>query len=684
MKAIRLTISILAFTVLLNLPGFSQSVGISDDGSTPDVSAMLDVKSNAGNKGFLMPRLTEVQKNAISTPATGLMIFQTDGATGFYYYSGSSWEQISNEQTTYATVANAESANGTDNKLCYVVENETYYRYESSASSNTDDNKYILSTNNGGDTRWLGVSGQYNLGSTMLRKLTHLDATSGSATITELNRLYFIEAAATLTTITIPDCNAGNEGWFVQISKESGLGTVRIVTTSGQLIGGALYQDIITTGQGLTLKSNTEGGGTWHKIQDSRSNAPVVINQTTDYGATETWIFNFLLANTTSNDITITFPADISGFNEGDIRMFFNTGTHIVYGDPNGNLIDGSTDIRMIAPGGYVEVQKINGYVKIIREKNVTLKKTVDEISNLEIWLDASTLSGTDGSLLATWTDLSGNSHNFTASNQPTLQTVEQNGKNVVRFDGVNDVMSAGDVEIHENTRGMTIIAVVKPTDTKRMAIMTKYMSTPDNREFEFGNVDNMLFENLTWGSMTGAVLTMSQNDFQIAEMVWTPGNPFELYINGTLQATANLAVNDVSDGIANLKIGCGDYTSVGYWKGDFAEIMAYSQAVSDTERELLRQNLAVKWDIDEIIIASGGEKYWKRDGNTNTISPDVDNDNLNIGTGTFTGNVTVSTLFNAPQSATAPASPQEGTIYFNTVDKKLKVWNGTTWNDLN
>jgi hypothetical protein len=40
--------------------------------------------------GMLAPRMTATQKSAISSPATGLLIYQTDGTTGFYYYTGSS------------------------------------------------------------------------------------------------------------------------------------------------------------------------------------------------------------------------------------------------------------------------------------------------------------------------------------------------------------------------------------------------------------------------------------------------------------------------------------------------------------------------------------------------------------------------------------------------------------------
>jgi len=56
---------------------------------SPDTSAILDVKSS--DKGFLPPRMTEAQRDAISLPATGLLIYQTDETPGYYYYSGSNW-----------------------------------------------------------------------------------------------------------------------------------------------------------------------------------------------------------------------------------------------------------------------------------------------------------------------------------------------------------------------------------------------------------------------------------------------------------------------------------------------------------------------------------------------------------------------------------------------------------------
>ncbi len=69
----------------------AQSVVVTDDNTyvTGQASSVLDVKSTA--KGFLAPRMTSAQRNAITSPADGLLVYQTDGTKGFYYYNASSW-----------------------------------------------------------------------------------------------------------------------------------------------------------------------------------------------------------------------------------------------------------------------------------------------------------------------------------------------------------------------------------------------------------------------------------------------------------------------------------------------------------------------------------------------------------------------------------------------------------------
>lgn len=71
----------------------SQSLAVNTDGSTANASALLDVKSTV--KGMLIPRMTRTERNAIASPATGLLIFQNGpDSVGFYYYTGSRWTWI--------------------------------------------------------------------------------------------------------------------------------------------------------------------------------------------------------------------------------------------------------------------------------------------------------------------------------------------------------------------------------------------------------------------------------------------------------------------------------------------------------------------------------------------------------------------------------------------------------------
>lgn len=77
---------------------FAQNVSINSDGSLPNSSAMLDVKSST--KGILIPQVTLNGTGDITTvpsPATSLMVYNTTAAgsgttavvPGYYYWDGS-------------------------------------------------------------------------------------------------------------------------------------------------------------------------------------------------------------------------------------------------------------------------------------------------------------------------------------------------------------------------------------------------------------------------------------------------------------------------------------------------------------------------------------------------------------------------------------------------------------------
>ncbi|TVZ52895.1 cell wall anchor protein [Dokdonia sp. Hel_I_53] len=88
MKQFILTFSLFISSQLL----FSQ-IGINT--TTPDPSSALDISST--NSGVLAPRMTSAQRLAITSPATSLLVFDTD-ENEFYYYEGSTWIPLGSSQ----------------------------------------------------------------------------------------------------------------------------------------------------------------------------------------------------------------------------------------------------------------------------------------------------------------------------------------------------------------------------------------------------------------------------------------------------------------------------------------------------------------------------------------------------------------------------------------------------------
>jgi hypothetical protein len=109
---------LLALCIIVSGMNMAQ-VGINSDNSVPDDAAMLDVKSST--KGFLPPRLSTMQRNAISAPPSGLMIFNTD-CNEYQFFNGLNWRTLGNGS---GQIASPGAINGNTN-LCANVAGEAY------------------------------------------------------------------------------------------------------------------------------------------------------------------------------------------------------------------------------------------------------------------------------------------------------------------------------------------------------------------------------------------------------------------------------------------------------------------------------------------------------------------------------------------------------------------------------
>ncbi|MBL0357168.1 MAG: tail fiber domain-containing protein [Chitinophagaceae bacterium] len=104
-------ISLLVFVFFNTAIAFAQNnIGIGT--SSPNNSAMLDITSTT--KGLLIPRMTTAQRNSIVSPAKGLMVFDND-TNSFWFYNGSTWTNIAaNTGSGWALTGNSGTSLATD------------------------------------------------------------------------------------------------------------------------------------------------------------------------------------------------------------------------------------------------------------------------------------------------------------------------------------------------------------------------------------------------------------------------------------------------------------------------------------------------------------------------------------------------------------------------------------------
>jgi hypothetical protein len=100
-------LKLLAALLILLILSFSnnkiaaQSMGISSTSITPDASSILEMRTTT--KGLLIPRMTTAERDLISLPANGLMIYNTS-TSRFNFYNGSTWIIFVSDSTAYLSV----------------------------------------------------------------------------------------------------------------------------------------------------------------------------------------------------------------------------------------------------------------------------------------------------------------------------------------------------------------------------------------------------------------------------------------------------------------------------------------------------------------------------------------------------------------------------------------------------
>jgi len=235
-------------------------------------------------------------------------------------------------------------------------------------------------------------------------------------------------------------------------------------------------------------------------------------------------------------------------------------------------------------------------------------------ISGLKLWLDgkeSGTFTFSSGTSVSEWRDRSGQGNNFsqaTAANQPT-----RGSDRLVDFDGSNDQLDAATKFMNNvhNGGSNTIFAILRLDadqdgsylDSNNLgsngvgfnlayeAANDRYLTGINN-----GNSGQNVVVNTTATSSVAINTTYCLIQRIDADNA-TAANRHYFYINRGSAIQNNTSSNAVSaaNSTLNPRMGNG---GLGYWNGKIGEILWYDRDLTDSEREIVRDYLLVKWNI--------------------------------------------------------------------------------------
>ncbi len=252
----RQIVMILAVLIYFSLmySAYSQNnVGIGC--TNPDASALLELRSSS--LGFLTPRMTQAQRPA--TPATGLLIYQTDNTPGFYYYDGTSWVLLLTGGNFWSLTGNA----GTNPVNNYI--------------GTSDAQDLVFRTNN---TERMRILSGGNFGINTNNPTQTLEVANGNVLLSNTgtaSQLRFAIPGGTIYTSFAAQAQTGNVNYLLPASDgtsgqaltTNGSGTLSWTTISGGSAGWTVGAGVVyNTTDNIGIGTNAPG----QKLEISNGN----------------------------------------------------------------------------------------------------------------------------------------------------------------------------------------------------------------------------------------------------------------------------------------------------------------------------------------------------------------------------------------------------------------------------
>lgn len=272
-------------------------------------------------------------------------------------------------------------------------------------------------------------------------------------------------------------------------------------------------------------------------------------------------------------------------------------------------------------------------------------------LTNLKFWFDANIIPGNDGDAIATWRDRSGNGNDATqgtGANQPILKKNIVNGNAVVRFNaggGTTRSFVLPNAMGTPTTAEMFVVARADADPSAAGTVLGAWELSGNAGSVAWPFTDSTIYE--TFGSKFANHQAIANPVGNLASAfkvynVQSEFNNYPIRLNGQLihAGTTNVV------GFAGATRALGTDSVANIWRGDIAEVIVYSSALSIADREEVHNYLAAKygiiitnpstalapsgiaglsawWKVDDLVLNDGDpvSSWSDASGNGNTIT---------------------------------------------------------------
>ncbi len=203
-------------------------------------------------------------------------------------------------------------------------------------------------------------------------------------------------------------------------------------------------------------------------------------------------------------------------------------------------------------------------------------------------WWNSDTLTGSNGSLVASWVDSSSNAFNLgqsTAAAQPIIEVQMQNGRNCLLFNGINNFLTTtGMLPLNQP---LEIFCVAHPANLNFNGIV---VGNASGNALGMGVYNNKYFEVAGDGLLGG-----TEASAWLAMTAIFNGTSAQFFVNGTqVIAPGN---NVGSDNLSGVELGAMFNGSQTYfWNGHIGDVIIYTNVLSTANQQAVEAGLRAKY----------------------------------------------------------------------------------------